>query len=53
MYKKANPRADINPNARDTFWDEQEVHAYCMCVYCVYILCMVCLDCSVSSVMCA
>ena len=25
MYKKANPRADINPQARDKFWDQQEV----------------------------
>ena len=25
MYKKANPRADINPETRDKFWDQQEV----------------------------
>ena len=25
VYKKANPRADINPETRDKFWDQQEV----------------------------
>lgn len=30
VYKKANPRADINPETRDKFWDQQEV---CTCRY--------------------
>ena len=25
VYKKANPRADINPEKRDAYWDQQEV----------------------------
>lgn len=28
VYKKANPRADINPESRDKFWDQQEVGVY-------------------------
>ena len=38
VYKKANPRADINPESRDKFWDQQEVYTrVCVALVALYI----------------
>ena len=39
MYKKANPRADIDARSRDQFWASQEA-SVCVCVYVFVCVCV-------------